>query len=138
MSEAQTITVQELLIATIRKRWGIYFGKKALLKELMHNTAKELASVKKASQTYRDALQQLIEGKGDREAVKKASEALERARATYREKAAPYRAKLAPVNQVLSGLDNATIPKLIEMATGSKVEPITEVDPEALKKELTI
>jgi hypothetical protein len=138
MSEAQAITVQELLIATIKKRWGIYFGKKALLRELMHNTNRELAAVKKASQTYRDALQQLIEGKGDREAVKKAFEALEKARATYREKAAPYRAKLAPINQVLSSLDNATIPKLIEMATGSKVEPVIEVDTEALKKELTI
>jgi len=134
---AQT-TVQELLISTIRKRWGLYFGKKALLRQLMHETAKELAGVKKAKEAYATALEQLINGQTDRQAVLAAKEQLKAAKEAYNKKAAPIRAKMAPINEVLSFLDNAVIPKLIELTTGSKVEPVVEVDVEALKRELTI
>jgi len=131
---SQVITVQEQLINTIAQRWGLYFGKKAYLSSLMKEAAKERVAIRKAKDALNEALEQLINGKGDRSAVLEAKERLKAAKEAYEQKVAPIKEKMKPINEALSFLDNAVIPKMLEQVLGKKVEPILQVDVEALKK----
>lgn len=118
-------------IDIVAERYGYYFGKRAIMSELMKTTTEERAKVRELGKKVNKLFEEYIkEGKDVRNEIVNAQRELKKAKAELREKSKPFYEKMRPLNLALSYLDKIVIPSKIEQITGKKVTPIYEVSRE--------
>jgi hypothetical protein len=134
MSTQQTQTIQDYALDVVARRYAVYFGHKAVRAEMRNASKEEFKAMMHAKADYNAKLKAHFEGKATKEDVIHASNEVERTRQAYRDKIAPYVLQARPLNEALRTLDDMVVPKLLEK-TGRKIEAVTSVDLEALRKE---
>jgi hypothetical protein len=134
MSIQQTHAIQDYVLDVVARRYAIYFGQKAIRKEMREASRKEFKDMMRARAVYNAKLITYFEGKASKEDVVIASNEFEKARQAYREKIAPFILQTRPLNQALKTLDDMVIPALLAK-TGRKVEPVKSIDLKALEYE---
>jgi len=135
MSAQQIVIPKEIedLINAVSERWGYYFGKRALMGELMRATASEIAKIKALNQKISEKISEYMNGKDVRDEIKALQAELTKVQETYKQKAEPFYAQIKPLNKALSYLDKIVIPNAIEAVTGEKVMPRFQVSENILK-----
>jgi len=136
MSTQQIILPKEVedLISVVSERWGYYFGKRAIMGELMSATKKEIAAIKALNKKISEKINEYAkDGKDVRSEIKALQAELEKAREAFKQKSEQYYAKLKPLNKALSYLDKIVIPSAIEAVTKEKIMPRYQVSEDLMK-----
>lgn len=135
MSIENIVNDEYKLTDLVRIRYGHYIKKNMLLSRMMVETQPELRKIKELNTKIKQSIEELIDGKNNREEIKELRKELEKAKHEYRFKASPILNQIAIRNKVISFLDKKLIPLAYLRETGEPITPSEEVEP-FLKKAL--